>query len=204
MSSVTTTFRATTINQFGVRPMRRRTGWLEVKKSFRVRVAFAQGIDCRRYQYRQFIKGSASVQQGTYAGFAVLSAWRSTGPVIAVSHKIGLGINSRFQEDGQMVRGRIIRYGHNIPGTRASATTPEDRYFVDNGMSFYRATDNVGLEFPRLPQVSLWRGGPSVVRSGLRIRLNIMFQGRIVDTSRSTEPILDTQHWRVRGDLILP
>ena len=206
MTALATLFRATTINQMAVR-RNAGTGVLETKKSFRVQIDYSPGIDFNRYQYRQFIKGSGSIEEGSYTRSPEITNWTSAGrPSISVNSAFGVppsGITPDFREDGAVEGGRTVHYGRQIPGTRAVGTTiPEDRYFTaasDNGC--YRATDNVGLT---LSGATFSFGGRTIVRSGLRVRINITFQGCIVDTSRSPEEKLQTIHWGVRGDLILP
>ncbi|MEZ6132279.1 MAG: hypothetical protein R3C59_26760 [Planctomycetaceae bacterium] len=205
MTTLATSFRATTIRRMAIRPLGGSPGWLEVKKSFRVVINFAPGIDFHRYQYRQFIKGSASIEEGSYTGAASVANWRSAGRTpISVNSVFGVpptGLTPSFREDGAMEGGRVVHYGRQIPGTRQHGNVPEDRYFMDGGLGCYRATDNVGLEVP--PGRTFVVAGRNVVRSGLRIRMNILFQGCIVDTTRSDHK-LQTLHWSVRSDLVLP
>ncbi|MFK7821329.1 MAG: hypothetical protein AB8G99_21620 [Planctomycetaceae bacterium] len=197
MSTPITSFRATTMLPFALRNLTG-GGW-SAKKSFRVVVEFARGIDASRYEYRQYIKGTATIQRGSYRGATPRSGnWTASGPVMNSGNAFSVpgGLTPNFKEDGQVIGGRTERYGYrsNRP-TMVSPTTPEDRYLPAqaNGRT-YRATDFVGLTFVPPFRESL---------SGLRVRQNIIFQGRVIDTARSNRTI-KTLHWSVRGDVIIP
>ncbi len=181
-------FRAITVTPIDLRAFG--PGWM-MGGSFRVRARFNPTVDCRRYEYRQFIKGTATVQQGRSTGPPAFATWVAAGPVInaAGSFQIPGGLPTSFAEDGQMVGGVIHRFGHRSAPPHVSIGL-EDRYLPTQAAGCeYRAQDTYGLRGATRP-------------SGLRIKLDITWQGRIIDTAGGNR-ILRTLHWRARKDDII-
>ncbi|MFU7559337.1 hypothetical protein ACMFWY_11720 [Roseiconus sp. JC912] len=172
------------------------SGWI-CKGKFRVIIRFDPAIDASRYEYRQFIKGTATTQQGRFTGSTPsMSNWVATGTLNdrKSAFQIPGGLSSTtYREDGFVKRdGTIERYGYrSSPASIETNTTPEDRYSPNQAHGHtYRCTDGVGL---------LDRTGRP---PGLRIRQKFLFQGRIIDTARSNR-IVATRHWKLEGDHIL-
>jgi hypothetical protein len=161
--------------------------------SFKIKLKFHPDVDCRRYEYRQRIKGTATVQQGSFSGTArTLATWSSTGPVknVASAFQIPGGLPVAFAEDGQTTStGAVNRFGHRS-SPAVQQTGLEDRYLPrqSDGCE-YRAQDTYGLRGTTRPL-------------GLRIRLNIIWQGRVIDT-RSGNRVIRTLHWGAKRDDII-
>ncbi len=181
-------FRAVTVTPIALRGFG--AGWM-MGGSFRVHARFNPTVNCRPLEYRQLIKGTATVQQGRFTGAPSLATWVATGTVInaASSFQIPGGLPTAFAEDGQVVGGVTHRFGHRSAPAHIS-TGLEDRYLPAQATGCeYRAQDTYGL-----------RGATRPV--GLRIKLNITWQGRIIDTSRANR-LVRTLHWGVNKDDII-
>ncbi|MEM0927015.1 MAG: hypothetical protein AAGJ83_13320 [Planctomycetota bacterium] len=171
------------------------TGWA-CKGKFRVIIRFHPDIDASRYEYRQYIKGSASTQRGHFTGTTPTTEnWRAIYAAVDQSDKFKVpgGLSNSFKEDGfQSDGGKVESYGYRrTRGTRQTDETPEDRYLPNQSSGHtYRCNDCPGLE------------GTNGRPSGLRIRQTFTFQGRIIDTHRDNQ-IVATRHWRLEGDHIL-
>ncbi len=173
-----------------------RAGWI-CKGNFRVIIRFSEDVDASRFEYRQFIKGSASTEPGRFTGSpASMDNWVSTGTRTdrRSAFRVPGGLSpTEFREDGFVRRdGGVDRYGYRTSAASLeTATSPEDRYLPtqEHGRT-YRCTDGVGLQDDRSRP------------SGLRIRQKFIFQGRIIDTARGNR-IVATRHWKVEGDHII-
>jgi hypothetical protein len=161
--------------------------------SFKIRLKFHPDVDCRRYEYRQRIKGTATLQQGSFSGTVrTLATWSSTGSVknVASAFQIPGGLPTTFAEDAQITStGAVNRFGHRS-SSAVHQTGLEDRYLPrqSDGCE-YRAQDTYGLRGTTRPL-------------GLRIRLNIIWQGRVIDT-RSGNRVIRTLHWGAKRDDII-
>ncbi len=159
---------------------------------FVVRAAF-DADDCARYEYRQDIKGTASVHQGVLgaAGPAGLGGWvptgvpRDAGPDFTVPG----GLTSAFKEDGEVRGGRVERFGHRR-NAAVLRTGLEDRYLsAQRDGCQYRLRDTWGLRGTARP-------------AGLRITIDIIYRGRIIDTADGNR-VIRTLHWGVHIDDII-
>lgn len=160
---------------------------------FKIQLRLNPSSDCSRYQYRQFIKGSVSLQQGRFIGTPhTLANWRATGALHNAMHdfRVPGGLQPHFTEDGEMRHGRAHHFGHR---SAAPVNEPglEDRYLPTQASGCeYRGMDTYGLEGRSRPV-------------GLRIKMKITWQGRVIDTANSNR-IIDTRHWGVdRDDVIV-
>jgi hypothetical protein len=168
------------------------SGWM-MRGSFRVHILLRPQADCRRYEYRQYIRGTATVQRGTFPSGLPPSPtnWQATGPLedVASTFEIPGGLPRQFREDGQRVGGRVLHFGYRTsPAVVAEGT--EDRYLPrqDTGCE-YRGMDTFGLS-----------ATTRVV--GLRIRLSLAWQGRIIDT-RERNRVIGQETWHIDGDDII-
>ena len=182
-------FRAVTIKPMQLRPFR--GGW-KASSEFVVRLFLNSSVDCSRYEYRQFIRGSCSTQRGTFSGgVQSFATWTATGSVQNQRNRFAIpgGLSTRFKEDGQEVSGRVFRYGYRSEEPVLSQGL-EDRYLPDqaNGHE-YRARDIPGLAGSGRPV-------------GLRVRLDFHFRGCVVDTQNNDE-VIRTLHWGYDGDFIV-
>ena len=159
---------------------------------FRVTVRLNPEVDCGRYEYRQFIKGTANVQQGTFTGpVPSLANWRPSGPLHDAKNDFGVpgGLQPHFTEDGEIVGGRTLSFGYRSAAPVVQQGI-EDRYLPSQATGCeYRAVDTYGLSGIRRPR-------------GLRVRLKLTWQGRVIDT-RAGNRILDTRQWGVEKDDII-
>jgi hypothetical protein len=161
---------------------------------FRVRLRLNPNADCRRFEYRQFIRGTCTARRGTFAAGLprVLANWSPSGPESDRSSvfQVPGGLSAtQLREDGQVVGGVTRRIGH-----RGAAQTLqeglEDRYLPTRatGCDFH-AVDTYGL-----------RDNIRII--GTRLRLHLVFEGRVIDTSDHNR-IIQRIHWSVRGDDII-
>lgn len=181
-------FRAVTVTPIALRAFG--AGWM-MGGSFRVIARFNHPSGCGRFEYRQRIKGTATVQQGRFTGTPSLATWVATGPVAnaASSFEIPGGLPTAFAEDGQIVGGVVHRFGHRSAPAHV-ATGIEDRYLPTQATGCeYKAQDTYGLRGSTRP-------------TGLRIKLDILWQGRIIDTSRANT-VIRTLHWGAKKDDII-
>ncbi len=181
-------FRAITVTPIGLRGIG--AGFM-MGGRFKVRVRFNPSVNCVQFEYRQFIKGTATVQQGAFVGSPSIANWHANGALhnAANDFQIPGGLQPHFSEDGQITGGTTNQFGYRT-ATAVNSPDIEDRYIpVQATGCEYRLTDTYGLRGNSQPK-------------GLRIRMSIMWQGRVIDTSRSNR-IVDTRHWRVDKDEII-
>jgi len=159
---------------------------------FRVRIRFKPGVDCERYEYRQYIKGQAFAQQGSFSGTPSFASWTSTGTKDnqASSFAIPGGLKTTFHEDGHVSGGKTERFGYRrSPPVRRTGI--EDRYLPSQRAGGeYRLLDTYGLRKTS--------GRPR----GLRIWLKLTYQGRIIDVKDKNRTIR-TLHWGFQLDDII-
>ncbi len=182
-------FRATTITSMALRGMG--SGW-KMSAEFVVRLFLNPSVDASRYEYRQFIRGTCTLQPGRFTGTTPSRAsWVHTArPADARSQFSNPGgLPARQSEDGQRVRGRTFRYGHRSANP-VQERGLEDRYLPDQaGGHEYRARDVPGISGTTRPR-------------GLRIRIDLNFQGRVIDV-RDSNRVIRTLAWRYQGDDII-
>jgi hypothetical protein len=147
--------------------------------------------DAARYEYRQYIKGTATVQQGTFTGAHTLANWRATGPLHNAQNDFAIpgGLQTSFTEDGQVASGHVHRFGHRS----ASAVNGAD--LTDR----YRPSQASGHEYLAIDTYGLAGNSRPV---GLRVHVKLMWQGRIIDT-RAGNRTVRTLHWKVEKDDII-
>jgi hypothetical protein len=158
---------------------------------FIVRAKFDPG-DCARYEYRQYIKGTASTTQGTFGGATPSrTSWRAT----AAPHNAGPdfqvpgGLTTTYKEDGQVIGSRTERFGHRNH-SQVLRTGIEDRYLPNRADGCeYKARDTWGLRGTARPR-------------GLRVKIDIIYRGRIIDTEDSNR-VVRSLHWGVHIDDII-
>lgn len=182
-------FRAVTIKPMALRGFG--SGW-KMSAEFVVRLFLNPSLDCRRYQYRQFIRGTCTLQPGRFTGATVSrGTWVHTAPARDVAGEFEQpgGLPTRLSEDAQRVHGHTFRYGHR-DADPVLETGLEDRYLPDQaGGPEYRARDIPGISGTTRPR-------------GLRIRIDLHFRGRVIDVEDGGRAIR-TLAWRYQGDDII-
>lgn len=197
-------FKAITVRRLGLRhcsPTRSHFGG-----RFRIDLRLNPDLNCRRFEYRQDIRGIATLQLP--GSTTTLDASRC--------FNIPGGLQTTLREDGEVVggtrpltppaaghacnlisSGSIERYGYRTaPPVKRSGTCPgfsflEDRYLpTQRGVCRYRANDTYGLSIDR------------TLLHRATIRLRIVWRGRVIDTRRSGRTIR-TLHWGVRGNAVV-
>lgn len=175
-------FRAVTITPPGIRPLRE--GGFMAGGQFIVRARF-DAADASRYEYRQYIKGTAFVIMGRFgSGTPSLTNWRATHPPHNAKDDFEIpgGLRTNFTEDGQRRGGRTERFGYRsaMPVLRQGL---EDQYLTDQKMGDqYRLRDTWGLRGTSAPR-------------GLKVQLDITYKGVIIDR-REGDREVRRQVWR--------
>ncbi len=157
-------------------------------------VARFDGADAARYEYRQYIKGTAILQQGSFSGSpASMDNWVAKPGSAPEDGKdlflIPGGLPTSFREDGLIRNGRNERFGYraNAPVLRQGI---EDRYLPDQVTGAeYRLRDTWGLRAPTR-------------RVGLRLMIDIVYKGAIIDR-QNLDQVVRTLHWGVHLDVIV-
>jgi hypothetical protein len=168
-------------------------GWT-MSGRFQVRLLLNPNLNPERFEYRQFIRGTASAQRGAFQTGVPpsLATWTATGPVVdaASSFNTPGGLQQSFAEDGTTQHGVILHYGR-----RSAAPIHQAQIGWED---FYLPTQATGNEYHSMdnPAVS---GTPRIV--GLRARLSLDFSGRVIDTTDGR--IVRSLQWAIRGDDIM-
>lgn len=102
-------------------------GWA-LRGRFSVNVRFEPSADVRRYEYRQYIMGTAWTQAGQFHNPSrpTLESWYATGPQVNAARAFqmgGGGLPTSWQEDAQ----GTSHFGHRS-NTAVSRTGLVDRY----------------------------------------------------------------------------
>jgi hypothetical protein len=157
---------------------------------FRVKLILNQRVNCRQYEYRQFIRGTCTMQQGTFApGAHTVAGWTATGPLVSMAstfHVPGGLSATDWHEDGFTSGSSTHRVGHR---SNAGVNGPqrEDRYLPTQATGWeYRVTDSFGLRGSTLPV-------------GMRIRLHLEYEGRVIDRLQANR-VIQTLRWNKIGD----
>lgn len=181
-------FRAVTIQPAGLRGL---GAGFKAGGEFIVRARFDQE-DASRYEYRQYIKGTATLTMGQFgAGAPSRANWHATQPPhnAANDFQIPGGLRPTFTEDGQTANGRTERYGYRnaMPVMKGGL---EDRYMPDQKMGHeYRLRDKWGLSGRSRPR-------------GLHVQLDITYKGVIIDNRDGNREVRQLT-WRVQVDDII-
>jgi len=159
---------------------------------FRVLLRLDPAIDCTRYEYRQFIKGTCTAQRGHFNGPVGPATWVADGPEIdrASAFSIPGGLHTHtFHEDGIVQNGHTSRFGHRSSNATVEEGV-EDRYSPrQRDGSTYHLTDTYGIK--------------DVTRVvGTRVRLHLHFEGRVIDR-QNHDAVVNTIQWAVRGEDII-
>lgn len=183
-------FRATTIVPAGLRGDG--AGFF-AGGQFIVHVRFDEA-GASRYEYRQYIKGSAYTTRGSFSGAPSLASWTAseTPHNASTDFLIPGGLQTHFTEDGEVRSGRTERFGYRDGrfGGGRIAHGIEDRYLPSQSTGAeYKARDTWGLRGTARPR-------------GLRIKIDIIYKGAIIDTSDHNR-VVDTRHWGVHIDDII-
>lgn len=160
---------------------------------FIVRVRF-DDADAGRYEYRQYIKGSAFVTHGSFSGAPSFATWTATGTPhnAANDFLIPGGLKTTFAEDGEVRSGRIERFGYRNTSFGGGSLRQgiEDRYLPSQATGAeYRSRDTWGLRGLSRPR-------------GLRVKIDIVYKGAVIDTLEGNR-VVDTRHWGVHIDDII-
>lgn len=182
-------FHATTITPAALRGL---GAGFKAGGQFIVRIHF-DPIDAARYEYRQYIKGTAGVTPGRFTGVPSFGTWVATAARHNASSDFQIpgGLKQHYTEDGQRIPGGIVqRFGYRS-NAQLLVTGLEDRYLPAQGNGAeYRARDTWGLEGLSRP-------------SGLRVDLDIVYKGVVIDTFDGNKVVAQHQ-WGVHIDDIIP
>ena len=157
---------------------------------FTVRIRLG-GSDFEHGQYRQYIRGTATLQQGEFVGTPSLATWRplrdpeSVGRLFAVPG----GLQENYREDGERRHGRVYRFGYRR-GDGIQEEGLEDRYVPHPDGPQYRLRDTWGL-----------RGTSRPVATKIRIRVH--YKGEVID-DRRPDTAVETREWSYRIDDLFP
>ncbi len=159
---------------------------------FQVVVRLDPNVDCQRFEYRQYIRGIARIQPGRFVGTdRSRSNWRPIGRSreASAAFQIPGGLTRSWTEDGQITPQGVQRFGYRDAGA-CTTNGLEDRYLPDQRYGHeYHARDTYGLLGSTRPE-------------GLRIRLKIAWQGRIIDTHDDGR-ILAKRIWAIQADKMI-
>lgn len=189
-------FSATTL--MPIRYRKQNNGDFHIGGRFRVFVLFNHLLDNRHLEYRQYIRGSFSVQRGSFSSENQTTAnWVANGPEHSLNNIFSVpgGLRRSFSEDGEVRRGRgnsrwTENYGYRSrrPVHRSGI---EDRYLPNQRTGhIYRCMDTFGAS-----------GRRTGLTLGNRFRMNIVYQGRVINTRN--RQIVDSRQWRYRIDYII-
>ena len=153
---------------------------------FTVRIRFEER-GCEHLQYRQYIRGTATLQQGVFEGARLPGNWRAIEQPQSQARYFAIpgGLRENYHEDGEMRHGRIYRFGYRR-GDGVQEEGLEDRYVPHPNGPEYRLRDTWGLRGRSRP-------------SGKRIQMTIHYKGQVIDTRRPDHP-LETREWWYRID----
>lgn len=179
-------FRAVTVDPIALRGFGK--GFM-LGGQFKIELKFNPSIDCSRYEYRQFIKGSCTLTKGTFGTSTPSRAtWKSTSAAYDAKKDFPIsgGLQTYFTEDcGPTSLGtRTFGYRSSSP---LKETGCVDRYLPKQSSGHeYEALDTFGI-----------RGDKKL--QGLHIELHLHYMGQVVDT-KNKDRIIRTLHWRFDGD----
>ena len=157
---------------------------------FTVRIRFDER-DCEHLEYRQYIRGTATLQHGMFIGARLPGNWRATGQPVSQAHNFAVpgGLRSNYREDGETRHGRVYRFGYRR-GDGVQEEGLEDRYLPHPDGPEYRLRDTWGLRGTSRPRAT-------------RIQIWVQYKGTVIDTRRPDRPI-ETREWSYRIDDLFP
>ena len=157
---------------------------------FTIRIRFTAS-DCLNFQYRQYIRGTATLQQGRFEGERLPGNWVPTAEPESVGRLFAVpgGLQPNLTEDGERRLGHDYHFGYRT-GDGVEEEGLEDRYIPHPNGPEYRLRDTFGL-----------RGDSRPVAT--RIRINLFFKGEVIDDRRPERPVL-TREWSYRLDDLFP
>jgi len=157
---------------------------------FTVRVRFEER-GCEQLLYRQYIRGTATLQQGMFVGARLPGNWRPTEDPRSVARAFSVpgGLRLNYHEDGEVRNGRTYRFGYRT-GEPVQEDGLEDRYAPHPNGPEYRLRDTWGLRGRERP-------------SATRIQITVHYKGTVIDTRRPDSPI-ETREWSYRIDDLFP
>jgi hypothetical protein len=180
-------FHATTITPAALRAL---GSGFKAGGQFIVRISF-DPIDAVRYEYRQYIKGTAGVTAGRFNGTPSLANWVATGTRRDASNSFAMpgGLKTSYREDAEKAGGVVQRFGYRS-SPAVLRTGLEDQYLpTQTGGAEYRLRDTWGLAGDSRPV-------------GLRVEVDIVYKGVVIDTFDSDKVVLQRQ-WGVHIDDII-
>ncbi|MCW5962881.1 MAG: hypothetical protein KIT83_02490 [Bryobacterales bacterium] len=168
-------------------------GW-QFRGRFRVYIRFNNGLaNVNRYQYRQYIRGTAIITPGRFTGNPPsLGNWSATGAPqdASAEFRVPGGLRpSDWSEDGIVAFGATRKYGYRSSNAFI-APGEEDRYLPDqqNGKE-YICIDTFGM-----------MGSRRV--SGSRLRMNLHYKGVIVDVLNNNRVVKQKAWTYVAEDIM--
>ena len=158
---------------------------------FTVRIRLSSDNGAEHYQYRQYIRGTATIQQGEFVGERRLENWREVREPEPVGRLWAVpgGLQPNYREDGERRNGRVYRFGYRT-GQGVQEEGLEDRYIPHPNGREYRLRDTWGLRGRERPVAT-------------RIVLRVHYKGEVIDTRRPDDP-LETREWSYRLDELFP
>ena len=168
-------------------------GW-QLRGRFRVDIRLNESLaNPNRYQYRQFIKGTATTTAGRFTGPTPSPTnWEATATPRDRSSQFGVpgGLNATsWSEDGVVAAGGTRKYGYRRSAAFV-ANGEEDQYLPGqrNGTR-YVAVDTYGLMGTRRV-------------AGTKLNLDLSYKGVIVDVLNSDREV-SKKTWRYQAERIM-
>lgn len=158
---------------------------------FSVRVRLSSSEGCEHFQYRQYIRGTATLQQGEFVGAVALANWRATRDPESVGHLFAVpgGLRLNDVEDAEQRGGQVYRFGYRT-GAAVREEGLEDRYVPHPNGPQYRLLDTWGLRGRTRPNAT-------------RIQIRVHYTGKVIDVRSPEQPLL-TREWSYRLDELFP
>jgi hypothetical protein len=167
------------------------SGW-QFRGRFEVRIRLNNSLaNPNRYQYRQYIKGTATSTPGRFAAGLphTLANWTSTGTPDDQSAQFGVPgglVSTAYHEDGLVSAGGTRKYGYR-QSPAFVAPGEEDRYLP---------TQETGKEYVCIDTYGMM-GTRRVL--GTRLRMNLHYKGAVVDVLNSDRVVIE-KTWSYSGD----
>lgn len=158
---------------------------------FSVTALFGEG-DVSQFEYRQYIKGSCTLQYGSFRGnHPTINNWVAPPLRQNGNHLFAIpgGLHTHYTEDGEIINGRSTYFGHRTnPSTQSYGL--EDRYIPNQP---------TGNQYVNLDTYGI-RGTSRT--SGLRIQYHLFYMGTIINNITGNTHKYIT--WDINADNIIP
>lgn len=147
--------------------------------------------DYEHLEYRQQIRGTATLQQGMFVGARLPGNWRAIAEPRSMARSFAVpgGLQPNYTEDGETRHGHTYRFGYRR-GEGVQEEGLEDRYVPHPDGPGYRLRDTWGLRGASRPTAT-------------RIQVRVRYKGTVIDTRRPGNA-LETREWWYRIDDVFP